>query len=153
MLGVVFSSYLNSFISKLDIGKYQVYSEYASEKEANVLGLFITNMVTSFTCIWLILSSRNRNLYFKIYVLSVILFNLIGYNIGMNRVYYYAAFLSIIAIPNSVYESRLNKRKPLTKRDSERYYMRHIIFMIVLFLYTILYVRTILADINGIYPF
>lgn len=151
--GVVFSNYLNTIISQLEIGKYQSYSDYANEKGANIIGLFFTNTVASFTCIWLILSSRNSSLYFKIYVLSVILFNLIGYNIGMNRVYYYASFLSIIAIPNSIFESRLNRRKLMMERASSRGYYRHRIFAIVVFVYSILYVRSIIDNMNGIYPF
>lgn len=139
VLGLFIFSFLKSITTFLPIEKYQSYGEYADEKGANIVALFLVNCVQTFFNVVFYKKQKNHlenQPYLCFYTVSTILFNLFVYNMGMNRLVYYFSIISIIAIPN-IYGNR--------NKD-----VSYVIYMILCFL---LYFRSIYRNLSEIYPF
>lgn len=139
ILGLFIFSFFKDFAVFSPVEKYQSYGEYADEKEANILALFLMNCTQTFFNIAFYKKQKkdlDNQSYFCFYTISTMLLNLFAYNIGMNRLAYYFSIISIITIPNIYY----NKNK-------DAYYIIYIIFCFLL------YSHSICQNSSEIYPF
>lgn len=123
IIGLFIYPLFASLSSSISIEKYQGYGDYANEKNASIIKLFITNCIsTAFNIKFYIEYKKNTNdnKYIGLFIVSQMLLNCLLYSIGMNRLCYYVSILGTIAIPN-IY----------SKKSGDFYFNAYIIYYLV----------------------
>lgn len=94
-------------ISLSPIEKYKSYQDYALSRSVNINNIFIMNIANTIWGAFILYIKKDRkdkSWYYKFYILSLFLENLISYHIGANRLIYFFSISSIIFIPNLALE-------------------------------------------------
>ena len=154
MIGLLFYGVINSLAVYASWDKYQNYKEYADTKSVNFFANFLVNIIHTY---WTILIYRhfkdfrepNKFSYISMYLLSVVLANLFVYNIGINRIVFYAKYSAIIAIPYlwELYCSH-NLSVKISYPNTFRCHLHY--YFVFLFL---IYILSIFQNSNGVFPF
>ncbi|WP_270547006.1 EpsG family protein [Butyricimonas paravirosa] len=118
LVGSLFYDLMNQLISFFPIEKYQNYDCYASLKNVNFLNIFLVQAINTFWGIIIIrlVNKSDMDIYFYCFYLSLVLTNILGYNIGINRVLYLISFSAIIVIPNFILTTSVNSKIAKEKR-------------------------------------
>lgn len=135
--GFLFSNVVNWLMSFLPFEKYAVYSDYAVDKNANILALFLVNVLVNMQC-YLCIRERKWTVLTNIYYASVVLVNIFGYNIGINRFIYYLSVFSILAIPEII--------------AGQKYRYSNLAVYVV-FYNLFFYIFSILRNTSGVFPY
>jgi len=119
-------------ITTLVGGEYALYSEYGSEYDINYLNAFMMQAIKSmFFVICYVRYVDKNNLFMTLLFIGLLLSNLLGYTIGINRIGYYFMFFSIIFFANYIGEADTSKTRLVNM-------ISILIYAITLFIYLIL---------------
>ena len=131
---------LSYLISLSPIEKYKSYQDYALSRNVNVNNIFIMNCIRSLWGAFILYAKRNKmdnSWYYRFYIFSLFLENLISYHIGADRLIFFFSISSIVFIPNLAVEPISSSRKRFSPQTMQ-FVMFYNIYLIVLYYFRLL---------------
>lgn len=137
VVGYFLFGFFSYIISLSPIEKYRTYQDYAFSRNVNVDNIFIMNIVHTLWGSLVLFMKKNKtdnSWYYRLYIFSLFLDNLISYHIGADRLIYFFSITSIIFIPNLVVECVDGKTKKISPQAMQ-FVLVYILYLIAMYYY------------------